>query len=97
MTDDMPEATARDFRHAIPGNVRERIQRGDIRDGADVRSIRRWSRMRLADFAAALGMSPAELRRAERAPSPPPGPVRMLLRIAARDPRVLRQLVAASS
>lgn len=91
------ESTLRDFHHAIRGSDRARIERGDIRSGRDIHHIRRWSRIRLCDFASALGMTTADLRRAERDPHPPSHAVRNLLRIAAHDPRALRRLVPDAS
>lgn len=91
MTDNTPEWTEKDFQRAILGSQRRRIMRGDVRDGDDVRAIRRFVGLSQVRFAAALGISVHTLRNWEQDRRRPEGPAIALLRIAARHPRVLLQ------
>jgi hypothetical protein len=82
---DNPELTDADFARAIPGAVRRRLCCGEIRCGKDVTALRRFVAMTQEEFARAVGG-----RR-------PQGAAVALIRIVARDPRVLRHILPPSS
>ena len=94
MSDDIPELTARDFARAISRRTRERLIRGELGGGGDVQALRGFVGLNQADFAAALGISVHTLRNWERNRGRPEGPALVLLRVAARHPRVLRENLA---
>ena len=97
MTDDIPELTAADFDRAIPGPVRRRLCRGDVRSGKDLVALRRFVGMTQDEFARAAGISVDTLQNWEQGRRKPQGTAVALIRIVARDPRVLRRNLAASS
>ena len=97
MIDDIPELTARDFAKAIPRKQRERIMSGRIAGGQDVVALRRFVGLTQARFAQALGISVHTLRNLEQGRRTPEGPALALLRIAARNPGVLRENLSASA
>jgi len=97
MIDDIPELTARDFAKAIPRKQRERIMSGRIAGGQDVVALRRFVGLTQARFAQALGISVHTLRNWEQGRRTPEGPALALLRIAARNPGVLRENLSASA
>ena len=97
MIDDIPELTARDFAKAIPRKQRERIMSGRIAGGQDVVALRRFVGLTQARFAQALGISVHTLRNWEQGRRRPEGPALALLRIAARNPGVLRENLSASA
>ena len=96
MTEEMRELTDRDFARAIPRRQRARIARGQIESGEDVVALRRFAFMTQIQFAGALGISVHTLRNWEQGRRTPEGPALALLRIAARNPRLLRAIIADS-
>ncbi len=96
MTDDIPELTERDFARALPRRQRDRLTRGEIRGGEDIRAFRRFSGLSQARFAEALGISVHTLRNWEQDRRRPEGPALALLRVAARHPGVLRENLAVA-
>ena len=97
MSDDIRELTEADFARAIPRSQRERIIRGQLRDGDDVVALRRFTGLTQQAFADALGISVHTLRNWEQGRRNPEGPALALQRIAARHPRVLHENLAASA
>ena len=95
MTDDIPELTEADFERAIPGAVRRRLTNGKVRSGADVAALRRFVGMTQEEFARAAGISVDTLQNWEQGRRRPHGAAVALIRIVARDPRVLRRNLAA--
>lgn len=94
MTDDIPELTEDDFSRAIPGVVRRRLCRGEVRSGSDVTALRRFVGMTQEEFARAVGISVDTLQNWEQGRRRPQGAAVALIRIVARDPRVLRRILA---
>ena len=97
MTDDMPELTKADFERAILGAVRERLMRGKVKSGKDVIALRRFVGMTQEEFARAAGISVDTLQNWEQGRRRPQGAAVALIRIVARDPRVLRRNLAAAT
>jgi len=97
MTDDMPELTDADFERAILGEVRERLMRGKVKSGKDVTALRRFVGMTQEEFARAAGISVDTLQNWEQGRRRPQGAAVALIRIVARDPRVLRRNLAATA
>lgn len=97
MTDDMPELTAADFARAISGPVRRRLCRGVVKSGKDVAALRRFVGMTQAEFARAAGISVDTLQNWEQGRRRPQGTAVALIRIVARDPRVLRRNLAGAA
>lgn len=96
MTGEIPELTAADFERAIAGPVRRRLCRGDVRGGKDVVALRRFVGMTQEEFARAAGISVDTLQNWEQGRRRPQGTAVALIRIVARDPRVLRRNLAAA-
>ncbi len=94
MRDEIRELTAADFARGIPRRLRERLGRGELRGGADVADLRRFTGLSQEAFARALGISVHTLRNWEQGRRMPEGPALALLRIVARHPRVLRENLA---
>jgi putative transcriptional regulator len=88
---DIPELTEEDFARAIPGRVRRRLMKGEIKDGSDVVALRKFVGLSQTEFAAAVGISVHTLRNWEQDRRRPEGPALALLRIAARHPRIIRE------
>jgi DNA-binding transcriptional regulator YiaG len=97
MSDDIPELTEADFSHAIPGAVRRRLCRGEVRSGKDVTALRRFVGMTQVEFARAVGISVDTLQNWEQGRRRPRGAAVALIRIVARDPRVLRRIISTSA
>lgn len=97
MSDDIRELTEADFARAIPRRQRERLIRGELRDGEDVIALRRFTGLTQQAFADALGISVHTLRNWEQGRRSPDGPALALLRIAARHPRVLAENLPATA
>ena len=97
MTSDIPELTEADFARAIPGAVRRRLARGEIRNGKDVVALRRFVGMTQAEFARASGISIDTLQNWAQGRRRPQGSAVALLRIVARGPRVLRRNLAVAA
>lgn len=97
MTDDIRELTEADFARALPRGQRERIIRGELKDGGDVAALRRFTGLTQQAFADALGISVHALRNWEQGRRTPEGPALALLRIAARHPSVLRENLPATA
>lgn len=57
MKGEIPELTHGDFVRAIPGAVRRRLSRGEVRSGGDVTALRRFVGMTQEEFVRAVGMS----------------------------------------
>ncbi len=86
---DPPELTAADFASAIPERQRRRIMAGELKPG-DVAAVRRFVQLSQPEFAEALGISVHTLRNWEQDRRAPTGPGIALLRIAARNPGIIR-------
>lgn len=97
MTRDRPELTEVDFARAIPGAVRRRLCRGEVRSGRDVAALRRFVGMIQEEFARAMGISIDTLQGWEQGRRRPRGAAVALIRIVARDPRVLRRTLSSST
>lgn len=93
MSNEIRELTAADFERAIPRRQRERLMRGDFREG-DIAALRRFVGLSQRAFAAALGVSVQTLRNWEQGRRRPEGPALALLSVAARHPRILRENLA---
>lgn len=91
--DDPPELTREDFEHMLRGDQRERIIAGHLERG-DVAALRRLVHLTQEQFAQALGISVRTLQNWEQNRVKPDGPGLALLRIAARDPRVIKRNLA---
>lgn len=87
---DPPEWTEEDFASAISEAQRRRIAAGKLKPG-DVAAIRRFVQLTQDQFAEALGISVHTLRNWEQDRRLPQGPGLALLRIAARNPLIIRQ------
>lgn len=88
---DIPELSEKDFARAIPGQVRRRLMKGELKDGSDVVALRKFVGLSQTEFAAAIGISVHTLRNWEQDRRRPEGPALALLRIAARHPRIIRE------
>lgn len=97
MSNDIPELRDADFERAISGAVRRRLCLGEVRGGKDVAALRRFVGMTQAEFALAAGISVDTLQNWEQGRRRPHGAAVALIRIVARDPRVLRRNLAAAS
>lgn len=95
--DDMPELTLEDFEASIPSSVRRRLINGQFKSGSDVVALRHFVRLTQEKFAAAMGISVPTLRNWEQDRRRPDGPASALLRIAARNPRVIRENLASAA
>jgi putative transcriptional regulator len=62
-------------------------------DDSDVRAIRRQLRLSQNKFSSLLGISPATLRNWEQHRRKPHGPARVLLRVAAKNPKSILEAV----
>jgi DNA-binding transcriptional regulator YiaG len=90
-----PPWTAETFARALSGARRTRIIAGKLQAG-DVTALRRFVALTPAQFAEAFGISLRMLQSWERDRVIPRGAARVLLRIAARHPHVVRELVSAA-
>ena len=97
MTNDPKELSRSDFSRALTRRERERMVRGDFRNGADVRALRKFTGLRQVRFAEALGISVHTLRNWEQDRRTPEGPALALLRVVARHPRVVHENLAPSA
>ena len=97
MTEDPRELNRADFRRALSRRDRERIVRGDFRNGADIRALRNFTGLSQVRFAEALGISVHTLRNWEQDRRTPEGPALALLRVVARHPRVVYENLAPSA
>ena len=95
MTKDQKELTRAEFARALSRKRRERIMRGQIEDGSDIRALRRFTGASQVRFAEALGISVHTLRNWEQGRRRPEGPALALLRVVARHPRVIRENLAS--
>ncbi len=91
------ELVASDFARAMPRSQRLRVASGHIASGDDIVALERFVGLTTAQLAKALGVSIATLRSWKRGESRPERSALMLLRIAARHPRVLRETVASAA
>jgi DNA-binding transcriptional regulator YiaG len=91
--DDPPELTRNDFERMLRGDQRQRIIGGLLERG-DVAALRRFVGLTQEQFAEALGFSVHTLRNWEQDRVTPDGPGLALLRIAARDPSMIRKNLA---
>lgn len=94
MRADRSELTEADFTRAIPGAVRRRLCRGEAESGKDVTALRRFVGLTQEEFARAAGISTDTLKNWEQGRRRPQGAAVTLIRIVARDPRVLRRLLS---
>lgn len=90
----IPAIPEEDYERAVSSQRRERLARGEIRDGTEIRALRSFIGLSQPQFASALGISVHTLRNWEQARRSPEGPARALLRIAARHPNVLQENLA---
>ena len=97
MTNDPKELSRSDFSRALTRRERERMVRGDFRNGADVRALRKFTGLSQVRFAEALGISVHTLRNWEQDRRTPEGPALALLRVVARHPRVVHENLAPSA
>jgi DNA-binding transcriptional regulator YiaG len=88
---EIPELSEEQFAKAIPASVRKRLLKGELASGRDVADLRRFIGLTQVQFATAMGISVHTLRNWEQGRRRPEGPAIALLRIAARDPRILRE------
>jgi putative transcriptional regulator len=86
---DPPEWTEADFKSALRHSQRRRIMAGKLQAG-DVAAVRRFVQLSQPEFAAALGISVHTLRNWEQDRRAPTGPGLALIRIAARNPVMIR-------
>jgi putative transcriptional regulator len=93
---DPPEWTEKDFASAIRLDQRRRIMAGKLKPG-DVAALRRFVQLTQDQFAEALGISVHTLRNWEQDRRLPQGPGLALLRIAARNPRIIRQNLSTAA
>ena len=93
---DIPELTERDFRRAIKRSQRDRLINGQAEPG-DIAALRVFVGLTQAEFAQALGISVYTLRNWEQGRRKPEGPAMVLLRIAARHPKIIRENVATAA
>jgi putative transcriptional regulator len=91
---DPPELTREDFERMLGGDQRQRIIDGKLKAG-DVAALRRFVDLTQEQFARALGISVRTLQNWEQDRVTPDGPGLALLRIAARDPMVIRKNLAS--
>ena len=97
MTDKPRELSRADFRRALSRRDRERMVRGEFRNGADIRALRNFTGLSQVRFADALGISVHTLRNWEQDRRTPEGPALALLRVVARHPRVVHENLAPSA
>jgi putative transcriptional regulator len=93
---DPPEWTREDFERSIPRARRLRIVAGKLQPG-DVAALRRFVGLTQEKFAEALGISVHTLRNWEQDRVTPDGPGLALLRIAARNPGVIRANLSSAA
>jgi putative transcriptional regulator len=91
---DPPELTREDFERMLRRDQRQRIIDGR-REPGDVAALRRFVQLTQEQFAEALGISVRTLQNWEQDRVKPEGPGLALLRIAARDPGMIRKNLAA--
>jgi putative transcriptional regulator len=91
---DPPEWTEEDFASALSEAQRRRIVAGKLKPG-DVAALRRFVQLTQEQFAEALGISVRTLQNWEQDRVTPDGPALALLRIAARDPSIIRRNLAS--
>ena len=94
MGNDIPELTDGGFSRAISGVVRRRLCHREVRSGSDVPALRRFVGLTQEEFARAAGISTDTLKNWEQGRRRPHGAAVTLIRIVARDPRVLRRLLS---
>lgn len=70
---------------------------GRVESGADVTALRQFIGLTQERFAAAMGISVHTLRNWEQGRRHPDGPAIALLRIAARHPRVILEIVRSAA
>ncbi len=83
-SDDLPS----DFSRAISADRLTRLRSGLLEPG-DVAGLRRMFALDLATFANVLGITPALLERLESSAEMPERPVRALIALIARHPRIV--------
>jgi DNA-binding transcriptional regulator YiaG len=88
--------TTADFNKSIRHSVRSRIIAGHIKDGSDIIALRNFTGLTQAAFADALGISVHTLRNWEQDRRHPEGPALALLRVAARHPQVLKEMLVSA-
>ena len=82
---------------AIPASVRRRLVAGEIEGGEEIALLRRFAGLSQTDFANAMGISVHTLRSREQGRRRPQGPAIGLLRIATRQPRIIRENLQAAA
>ncbi len=97
LTDDAPELDEAAFERSLRRGERQRFVDGDFRGGADVAALRAFVGLTQVQFAGALGISVRTLQGWEQGRRRPDGPALALLRIAARNPRVIRENLASAA
>ncbi|MBK6922882.1 MAG: helix-turn-helix domain-containing protein [Deltaproteobacteria bacterium] len=88
---EIPELTDEQLARAMPARVRRRLIAGKFETGEDIAALRRFVGLTQTRFAAAVGISVHTLRNWEQGRRQPEGPAIALLRIAARNPRIIRE------
>ena len=94
---DILELTDEQFARVLPARVRRRLMQGQIESGEDVAALRRFVGLTQVQFALAMGISVHTLRNWEQGRRHPEGPAIVLLRIAARHPRIIRENIGAAA
>jgi len=88
---DIPELPEEQLARAIPARVRKRLIQGRFESGEDIAALRRFDGLTQTDFARAIEISIHTLRNREQGRRKPEGPAIALLKIAARQPRIIRE------
>lgn len=86
---EITELSEQDFARGIRSSVRKRLIHGRLESGSDVAALRRFIGLSREEFSLALGVSVRTVRRWESDQVRPRGTALVLLRIAARHPRVI--------
>ena len=89
---EIPELTDKQLARAMPARLRKRLMLGQFESGEDVSALRRFVGLTQTQFAQAMGISVHTLRNWEQGRRHPDGPAIALLRIAARHPRIIREI-----
>lgn len=88
---EIPELTEEWFANSMRRSHRQRLIDGKFESGEDVAALRRFMGMTQEELAEAMEISVHTLRNWEQGRRRPEGPAVALLRIAARNPRMILQ------
>ena len=94
---EIPEITDGQFDGAIPARVRRRLRQGQLETGEDMAALRRFVGLTQTEFAQALKIDVHTLRNWELGRRKPEGSALALLKMAARHPRIIRDLVESAA